>query len=100
VKKTRQNKEIEPPFRFNRNGKGSSRHKNRKRWLVGLSKAGLRWYIPLAPRGIARGRLLRKPPDRVDRRLRALARFVSNLGFSGKQAKAYRGVEQPGSSSG
>jgi hypothetical protein len=24
VKKTRQNKEIEPPFRFNRNGKGSS----------------------------------------------------------------------------
>ena len=23
VKKTRQNKEIEPPFRFNRNGKGS-----------------------------------------------------------------------------
>jgi hypothetical protein len=27
VKKTRQNKEIEPPFRFNRNGKGSSREK-------------------------------------------------------------------------
>ena len=26
VKKTRQNKEIEPPFRFNRNGKGSSSH--------------------------------------------------------------------------
>jgi NAD(P)-dependent dehydrogenase (short-subunit alcohol dehydrogenase family) len=25
VKKTRQNKEIEPPFRFNRNGKGSRR---------------------------------------------------------------------------
>ncbi len=24
MKKTRQNKEIEPPFRFNRNGKGSS----------------------------------------------------------------------------
>src|SRR5882724_4540573 len=24
VKKTRQNKEIEPPFRFNRNGKGSA----------------------------------------------------------------------------
>src|SRR5882724_1929099 len=24
VKKTRQNKELEPPFRFNRNGKGSS----------------------------------------------------------------------------
>jgi hypothetical protein len=24
VKKTRQNKGIEPPFRFNRNGKGSS----------------------------------------------------------------------------
>jgi hypothetical protein len=24
VKKTRQNKKIEPPFRFNRNGKGSS----------------------------------------------------------------------------
>jgi hypothetical protein len=23
VKKTRQNKEIKPPFRFNRNGKGS-----------------------------------------------------------------------------
>jgi hypothetical protein len=29
VKKTRQNKEIEPPFRFNRNGKGSSAAKKR-----------------------------------------------------------------------
>jgi hypothetical protein len=27
VKKTRQNKKLEPPFRFNRNGKGSSQTK-------------------------------------------------------------------------
>jgi hypothetical protein len=46
---------------------------------VALSKAGPRWYIPLAPRGIARGRLLRKPPDRIDRRLRALGKFVSEI---------------------
>src|ERR1700738_2072204 len=30
------------------------RHKTPKRSLAGLSKAVLRWYIPLAPRGIAR----------------------------------------------
>jgi hypothetical protein len=29
VKKARQNKEIEPPFRFNRNGKGSSQFGDR-----------------------------------------------------------------------
>jgi hypothetical protein len=67
---------------------------------MGLSKAGLRWYIPLAPRGIARGRPLRKPPDRTDRRPRALATSVSETGFSRGEAKVYRGVEQPGSSSG
>src|ERR1700761_7302325 len=69
-----------------------SRHKNRKRWLVALSKAGPRWYIPLAPKGTARGRPLRKPPDRIDRRLRALAKFVSEIGFSIGQATVYRGV--------
>src|ERR1700730_14058929 len=37
VKKTRQNKEIEPPFRFNRNGKGSGsvcRRNRRDAWRL------------------------------------------------------------------
>src|SRR5882724_4069789 len=33
VKKTRQNKELEPPFRFNRNGKGSSEAKSTDRLI-------------------------------------------------------------------
>ncbi len=44
--------------------------------LMALSKAGSRWYIPLAPKGVRPGCLLRKPPDGIDRRLRALAKFV------------------------
>jgi hypothetical protein len=43
---------------------------------MALSKAGSRWYIPLAPKGVRPGCLLRKPPDGIDRRLRALAKFV------------------------
>jgi hypothetical protein len=41
------------------------RHKTAKRSLAGLSKLALRWYIPLAPKGIAKGCLLRKPPDGI-----------------------------------
>ena len=53
------------------------RHKIPKRSHPALSKPGVRWYIPLAPRGLGPGCLLRKPPDRIDRRLRAWANFVS-----------------------
>jgi hypothetical protein len=53
------------------------RHKLIKSRVMGLSKAGSRWYIPLAPKGVCPGCLLRKPPDGIDRRLRALAKFVS-----------------------
>jgi hypothetical protein len=34
VKKTRQNKRLEPPFRFNRNGKGSRIHGSGRRGLA------------------------------------------------------------------
>ena len=53
------------------------RHKMIKSRVMGLSKAGSRWYIPLAPKGVRPGCLLRKPPDGIDRRLRALAKSVS-----------------------
>ena len=50
--------------------------------------------------GALPGVTFRKPPERFDRRPRALAASVSETGFSEGEAKVYRGVEQPGSSSG
>src|SRR5882724_2757631 len=77
------------------------RHKILKTRLLPLSKAVLRWYIRLATqRPFGSGCLLRKPPDGIDRRARALAKAVSHFGFSRGRATVYRGVEQPGSSSG
>src|SRR5882672_8458700 len=52
-------------------------HKILKSRLLALSKAGSHWYIPFAPNGIRPGCLLRKPPDRFDRRPRAWAKSVS-----------------------
>ena len=57
------------------------RHKILKSRPLGLSKAGLRWYIPLAPNGVRPGCLLRKPPDRFDRRPQALDQIRSGIGF-------------------
>jgi len=43
------------------------RHKTDKRSPPALSKAALRWYIPLAAQGLVpRVGLLRKPPDGID----------------------------------
>src|SRR5260370_33949979 len=39
--------------------------KPRKESLAALSKAHRRWYIPLAPRGLVPGCLVRKPPDGI-----------------------------------
>ena len=44
-------------------------------------QATLHWYIPLAPKGICPGCLLRKPPDGIDRRPWAWAKSVSVLVF-------------------
>jgi hypothetical protein len=63
----------------------SDRHKIPKRSVAGLSKAALHWYIPLAPKGICPGCLLRKPPDGIDRRPWAWTRFVSGQVFEGAQ---------------
>src|ERR1700686_1756069 len=68
------------------------RHKMLKSRLMGLSKAVLRWYITLAPRGICPGCLLRKPPDRIDRRPWALASIRFGFGFS----KACNGLSRGG----
>ena len=54
---------------------------------------------PSHPKAFVRGCLLRKPRDGLAA-LRALAKDVSALGFSARRATVYRGVEQPGSSSG
>jgi hypothetical protein len=51
VKKTRQNKKPEHDGLRS----CSDRHKISKRSIAGLSKAALRWYIPLAPKGICSG---------------------------------------------
>jgi hypothetical protein len=59
VKKTRQNKEIEPPFRFNRNGKGSrvtASRRSRMEWVLFVS---LQWVVfgsPTAPHSEQIGR--------------------------------------------
>src|SRR6267142_694930 len=66
-----------PTGQFGALNAGFGRHKILKSRLLALSKAGPRWYIPLAPNGVRPGCLLRKPPDRFDRRPRALAKFVS-----------------------
>src|SRR6185437_6010114 len=64
VKKTRQNNKLGPGSE-----PGSRRHKTDKRSATGLSKAALRWYIPLAAQGLVpRVGLLRKPPDGINRR--------------------------------
>src|SRR6267378_7431605 len=71
------------------------RDKTPKRSLAALSKAHRRWYIPLAPRGFGPGCLLRKPPDGIG--ASGVAKSVSVF----REARNdYRGVEQPGSSSG
>jgi hypothetical protein len=62
-----------------------NRHKNPKRSRSGLSKADLRWYIPPAPKGICPGRLLRKPPDSIDRRLRRWFGSLRYRFFEGAQ---------------
>jgi hypothetical protein len=68
------------------------RHKILKSRPMGLSKATLRWYIPLAPKGICPGCLLRKPPDGIDRRPWALASIRFGFGFS----KARNGLSRGG----
>src|SRR5205085_5269122 len=49
VKKTRQNKESRSPFRFNRNGKGSSQATRLSRWLFKNLLGCLSWIKPAAP---------------------------------------------------
>ena len=70
----------------------SSRHKISKRSLPALSKAARRWYIPLAPKGVRSGCLLRKPPDRIDRRPWAWTEFLSDAIF----ARACNGLSRGG----
>src|SRR5258708_14794611 len=76
------------------------RHKTPKRSLAGLSKAHRRWYIPLAPKGICQG----SPSQEASGRDRSAPLGVGQtrfaIGFSARRATVYRGVEQPGSSSG
>jgi hypothetical protein len=76
---------VAPNARFDR-------HKMIKSRVMALSKTGSRWYIPLAPKGVRPGCLLRKPPDGIDRRLRALAKFVSASVFD----KARNGLSRGG----
>ena len=62
---------------------------NPKRSLAGLSKAHRRWYIPLAPRGLGPGCLLRKPPDGIG------ASGVGQIRF-GFSEKARNGLSRGG----
>jgi hypothetical protein len=58
------------------------RQKTAKTHLAGLSKAGVHWYTASATLAHApKGCLLRKPPDGIDRRPKALANDVSAFGF-------------------
>ena len=69
------------------------RHKIREKiGRQALSKAGLRWYIPLAPKGICPGCLLRKPPDGIDRRLHG----VGQIRFGSVFRKARNGLSRGG----
>jgi hypothetical protein len=62
--------------------------------LAGLSKAALRWYIPLAPNGFCPGRLLRKPLDRIDRRA-CVGPFRFGIGFRRRKQRFIAGWSSP-----
>jgi hypothetical protein len=51
VKKTRQNKKLEPPFRFNRNGKGSS-SENMQFIIAGACEGWLDPWMPATSAGM------------------------------------------------
>jgi hypothetical protein len=61
---------------------GFGRHKTPKRSLAGLSKVALRWYIPLAPKGICQG----LPSQEASGRDRRLRRWSIRFGFPEKGA--------------
>src|ERR1700738_1752251 len=70
------------------------RHKILKSRLPALSKADARWYIPPAtPRVFAKGCLLRKPPDGIDRRALRGGQIRFGIRFLRGRARLYRGVE-------
>src|SRR5579859_1323778 len=77
-------------------------HKKQKRLALTLSKAGRRWYIPPAP-GWPKGRGTPSQEAFRDGGSARLPRwftpFRRRLSLR-RHATAYRGVEQPGSSSG
>jgi hypothetical protein len=79
---------------------GFHRHKILKSRIRGLSKAGARWYIPAATQGLARVAFSGSLRMGSIGAFQALAKSISALGFSTRRAMVYRGVEQPGSSSG